>query len=786
MAVSSSNPGRSRRFALEWLALALALAAFATVLVVALYREHQGTTQREADRLQVQARVVDENLTRQLQGANNALAGMRDQLEQPSPGMGAAAISARLKLLSSAMPGIRVLAVLDARGTVVASSREELLGVDSSQRAFFDTPRRQPNRAVLYVSAPFESSLGSIVVAISRTVSDAQGAFAGVVVATLDPAYFQVVLGSVNYAADMRAALAHGDGQVFVNMPKNERTLGMNLARPGSLFTLHKQSGRPASLVKGKVLATGDDRMMALRTIDRAELQMDKPIVAAVSRELAAIYLPWRNQALRFAAFFALVLLISGFSLFFNQRRRQAHDRLVAAAAQERLLAAERLARSAELLRQSEEQMRQVTDNLPALISRLDTEQRFCFANRAYADWLGIDPASLIGRSLREVYGDEAYGGFRQHVEEALAGSKVVYEREMATPHGPRQIEVTLVPQRGADGSVQGLYGLMHDLTARHTAELQRARSEERLSLALEGSGLALFDWDLASGRIYHSAQASAMRGEEAVETTTSAAEMQSHVHPDDLETIRESLRAAVTGAKPVYHAEFRVRKKSGAWFWLRARGRVVERDAQGRALRLAGTYADIDERKIAEERLRRLAEFDTLTDLPNRAQFRVRMHRAMASATHDRVMALMFLDVDHFKTINDTLGHEAGDQLLRVFAARMRACVRQADTVARLGGDEFTIILEGLNDRDDAKAVAAKLVATLAQPIALAGKVLEVTASIGLAICVPGERDDAALLGRADAALYEAKRRGRNQYYCDDTDPGTQPSEDPSTPRVA
>jgi len=127
-------------------------------------------------------------------------------------------------------------------------------------------------------------------------------------------------------------------------------------------------------------------------------------------------------------------------------------------------------------------------------------------------------------------------------------------------------------------------------------------------------------------------------------------------------------LKDALTGAAPIYHAEFRVRRRSGSWLWVRARGRVVDRDGHGRALRLAGTYADIDERKIAEERLRRLAEFDTLTELPNRALFRDRLQQAMARAARNQPLALLFLDIDHFKRVNDTLGHEAGDQLLKVF----------------------------------------------------------------------------------------------------------------------
>jgi len=884
---------RPRRFRAEWLVACILLVVLGIVLAAVLYRERSLVEAQESDRLQVHARVVDENLIRQLEGVNNALAGVRNELEHAGTAAAEAAAAGRLKLLSDAIPGVRTMTIVDARGVIVASSRAELLGRDVSHRDYFTTPRARPDRSVLYVSTPFKSPLGPFVIALGRVLTDARGGFTGVVVATLDPEYFGVVLRSVHYAPDMRASIAHGDGQVFVNTPLVEQTLGMNLAKPGSMFTRHQQSGHTASLMTGRVLATGEDRMMVIRTLNRADLRMDKPMVAAVSRELSAVYLRWHDEALRFGLVYALVVLGSGLALHFSQRRRLALDHLEAQAARARQQDAERvelalrgadlglwdlqlpskhmvvnarerqllgyaadgelpsnwhrlihpedwpvldaalephlrgetaacecehrlqhrdghwiwvfsrgmvverdaagaplrivgthlditerkhtdaeLARTLVKLQRSEEQLRQVTDNLPALVSRFDLEQRFRFANRAYRDWLGVQPESLLGQSLQEVYGEPTYSRIQPHIEAALAGERVVYERELATLHGPRHVEVTLIPERGSDGSVRGVYGLINDLTVRHEAELLRARSEERLSLALEGSGLALFDWDIGADLIYQSAQAAAMRGDPPVEETVSPELLRSYVHPDDLDAMRASMTAAMMGAVPVYHAEFRVRRRSGDWLWVRARGRVVDRDASGWALRMAGTYADINARKVAEDQLRYRAEFDALTDLPNRALFVERLQQAMRRATGSSTMALLFLDVDHFKTINDTLGHEAGDQLLKVFATRMRDCVRQTDTVARLAGDEFTVVLEGMRGADDAKALASKLIETLRAPIALAGKLFVVTSSIGIAMWRDGETDDTELLRRADAALYEAKRRGRNRFFCEEADP--------------
>ena len=888
--------GRIGRPYLEWLGLAVFLVALGFALALASYRDRVGIESLESERLQGQAHVINDNLIRQLSGASAALKAVRDRLHHQEPVYDPPAID-ELKLLVGAMPGVSTMLILDASGKVTASSREELIGRNFRQRAYFDVPRRHPDTATLYLSPPFVSALGTYVVVATKVLVNDSGEFAGVVTATLDPEYFNVVLRSVLYAPDMRTTLIHGEGQVFLNTSTTsldaKRTIDVRLSATDPTFADLRHSGRPAALVTGNIFASGGERMVALRRIVQTDLHIDEPLVVAVSRDTAAMYEPWQQRAIGLALFFVLLCGGSAIGLSLMQRRRLALAEIAAAVAREREAGAQRveqalrgadlglwdlhvpsntlvvndrerallgfaldekmpagqswrdlvhpddrqavdasilphlrgeassfeseyrmrhqdgrwvwlfsramiverdaggaplrivgthldvtarkladaeLARVAALLGDSEEQLRQVTDNMPALVSRLDAEQRFCFVNRAYRDWLHLEPEALIGRSLCEVYGEAAYATFGHHIEAALAGARVVYARALATPGGERQVEVILVPQFGADGSVQGLYTLMNDITARHLAEAQRARSEERLSLALEGSSLSLFDWDIGRGHLYHSAQAAAMRGDAAVETTTEAAAMQEYMHPDDLDGVLARLTEAVKGDSPVYNAEFRLRHRAGHWFWVRARGRVVERDADGKALRLAGTYADIDQRKIAEERLRHLAEFDTLTGLPNRFLFQDRLRQAMLRAARGQPMALMFLDIDHFKSVNDSLGHEAGDRLLTVYAERMQATVRESDTVARLAGDEFTIVLEGMGERAHAIRLAAKLVEALGQPMALAGRLLTVTASVGVAFSLPAESDDAALLRRADAALYEAKRRGRNGFFCDDT----------------
>lgn len=586
---------------------------------------------READRLQVQARVVDDNLLRQLVGVDAALSGMRDEIQALRPGADLARLGVRLKLLAQAMPGVRTLLVLDAQGTVAATSRDELLGRDVHGYGFFADMRPDARPGVLYVSRPFKSPFGGLVVNLTRVLQKPDGAFDGVVTATLDPDYFSVVLGSVLYAPDMRATLVHGEGRVFMSMPMVPGALNLDVSRAGTLFARHRDSGREAGLLVGRVATSGDLRMAAARTVSSAALGMDQPIVAFVSRDLDALYRPWRQRVTEFGVFWLLVVAVCASALFAMQRRRVAFDALA-----------------------------------------------------------------------------------------AEAGQRI-------------------------------------------------ARSEERLSLALEGSGLALFDWDVRADRHYESAQMALLRGAEPRERVVTTAEFLAEVHPEDRPALKEAMdeiHAVDAEDKPPRSVEYRVQRVDGEWIWLRSSGRVVERDDQGRALRLSGTVGDIHQLKLAEARLRQMAEYDALTGVPNRALFNDRLRQALLRAHRaNRPMALLFVDVDHFKPINDSLGHEAGDELLKTFAGRLQAAVRKSDTVARLGGDEFTVIVEQLNAEVDACLLAAKLVEAARLPMVLRAGTARVSASIGIAMSRPGEDDAATLLRRADAALYQAKREGRDRF---------------------
>jgi len=193
---------------------------------------------------------------------------------------------------------------------------------------------------------------------------------------------------------------------------------------------------------------------------------------------------------------------------------------------------------------------------------------------------------------------------------------------------------------------------------------------------------------------------------------------------------------------------------------------RVPLKDPEGRTVGLLGTYEDITARKEVEARIQFLAQRDSLTGLPNRALFNDRLQHAIAQAERaERLLGLMFLDLDRFKDINDTLGHHLGDELLVQVAERLRGCMRESDTVARLGGDEFTVILELLNNVDEGAAVARKILDSFQTPFRLGGQTVYVSTSIGLALYPLAGRGAEALIRNADTAMYRAKEAGRNRY---------------------
>jgi diguanylate cyclase (GGDEF)-like protein/PAS domain S-box-containing protein len=414
-------------------------------------------------------------------------------------------------------------------------------------------------------------------------------------------------------------------------------------------------------------------------------------------------------------------------------------------------------------LRESEERLRVITDNVPALVAYIDAGERYRFNNRMYCDWLGPEYADISGRTVREVWGDARYALIRPNLERACRGERVSHEYTLPGETGERHLLASYVPHTDAAGAVKGYFVLASDVTQLAAARAELHAARERLEQALDGSSVALWDADLRTGRVYLSEAWAAIVGQPAGETVASLGELTAMLHPDDREMTARVSVEALKGLRPVYAAEHRVRSASGEWKWIISRGRVTDRDSSGRALRMIGTNLDITDRKRIEEALQSVAQTDPLTGLANRMLLLDHVRQAIArSARSGTKIALLYLDIDRFKQVNDSLGHATGDALLKGFAVRLRGCVRTSDTVARLGGDEFVVLLDELKEGDHALRVAENILDAMAAPIAIDGQPLKISVSIGLAVR-SGTENEERFIQRADVALYEAKRAGRN-----------------------
>ncbi|MGB8856741.1 MAG: EAL domain-containing protein [Burkholderiales bacterium] len=307
---------------------------------------------------------------------------------------------------------------------------------------------------------------------------------------------------------------------------------------------------------------------------------------------------------------------------------------------------------------------------------------------------------------------------------------------------------------------------LLHQVTK---ALAKAERTSEQLSLALEASDLALYDADLINNEIYLNERWSAMLGGDGSPTHTNFAGMIELVHPDERSEVTKVFRDVLAGRIPSFKVEHRVRNATGEWRWILSHGKAVSRSEKGQVERITGTNMDIHERKLAEMRVEHLAHHDELTGLPNRVSFNHALEHAIRQCKRKRgKLAVMFIDLDRFKNINDSLGHDFGDQLLQEVSLRLRTTLRDSDIVARQGGDEFVVLIDGWLANEDLVSVAQKLLHAVSKPYVLEGQEYDLTTSIGISTYPQHGNEPQELLRHADVAMYRAKEMGKNtfQFY--------------------
>ncbi len=399
------------------------------------------------------------------------------------------------------------------------------------------------------------------------------------------------------------------------------------------------------------------------------------------------------------------------------------------------------------------------TTQLGVTVTNLDGE--IVFVNPAEAEMHGWIPDELIGRDVR-VFAAESHA-MPMTPDQLKAVTSWNRETVNVRRDGsvfPVQLMSDVV--RDPEGSIIGIVTTCEDITRRKEAESALRGSEERYALAARGANDGLWDWEVQQRKAYYSNRWKSILGYEEIEVEGTIDWWFEHIHPEDRDRVQAELDLHLEGQSEHFESEHRMQHRDGTYRWVLVRGLAV-RDAHGEPYRMAGSLTDISARKRVEETLARDALYDVLTGLPNRGFLSSLLERAARRVRRrkDYQFAVLFLDVDRFKVVNDSLGHETGDQLLVGIAQRLERCLRPGDVVARLAGDEFCILVDGIGEIGDAIRVAERVHDELKTPFVLNSHRVFATVSIGIATSESGEAAE-HLLRDADTAMYRAKARGR------------------------
>lgn len=315
------------------------------------------------------------------------------------------------------------------------------------------------------------------------------------------------------------------------------------------------------------------------------------------------------------------------------------------------------------------------------------------------------------------------------------------------------------------------IYSIVHDISERVAIEKEKNEIQERLNLALEGTNDGLWDWNLITNEVYFSPRYKQMLGYEDNELKNSFHTFEKLLHPEDKEKSLNMVTAFLKSDNIYYEQNFRLCTKSGRYIPIMSRAKKFL-DKNNDPIRLTGTHVDMTEITKAQEKLKFQAEHDALTGLPNRTLFLDRLNQSLKHAKrHQEKVAVLFMDLDHFKEVNDSLGHDIGDLLLIKVADLVQNTIRTSDTVARIGGDEFTIMIERIENNALIIDIMQKIINILKIPHNIGEHVLYTSFSIGVAVYPDDGHNADELLKNSDTAMYKAKSQGRNGYkfYTDD-----------------
>ena len=426
---------------------------------------------------------------------------------------------------------------------------------------------------------------------------------------------------------------------------------------------------------------------------------------------------------------------------------------------------AAKMRQHADDIRQRELKLRRVINTVPALVSASDATGHIVFLNSHHKQIFDFDWANAVGHSTTELFG-EAFGEHLQTLDrEVLKTGRMIagVEFTVVDKSGRERVLLTTkAPFCGSEDNVDHVVTVSLDITERKQGEQAVRESEERFRNLVEGSLLGIVI-DNGGRAVFANQTFATMFGYRDPQEIVSLPSLDALYTPQEIHRIRRLRSTERASDLATDRFEIQGVRKDGTLIWVEIQFQVVNWTGEP-ALQL--TVADITLRKAYEAQLQRQANFDEVTGLPNRVLAQDRLRGAVVSALrHQHKGGVFFIDLDHFKKINDTWGHSAGDQLLRMAADKLRSCVREEDTVARLGGDEFTVILPNITHSSHTEPVIHKILNAFSMPFVFQHTAAYVTASIGVTVFPDDGDDPHVLMKNADAAMYRAKEQGRNTF---------------------
>jgi PAS domain S-box-containing protein len=599
MSMIPANDRLAARFMREWLVLAAALLMLGGGIGWSLYSDRHELEDEERERLSRRASMIDENIRRQLFATNRALESIRRDFpllkaQKDSTGL----INDRLQALVDVMPGVRTLLVYDADATVIATNRAELIGRNFREREYVNVALQSRNPAMLHLSAPYTTALGAFAMTAVKVIADDRGQVVGMVGGTITHEYFKTLLQSVIYAPDMRVSITHSDGRLFVMLPEQAGRQGQDLAQPGSFFTRHRDSGQQETVMTGIAYATGDERMMALRTVKPADVLMDKTLVVSVARDLPAIFALWRRDAYEKAMLFGLVALVAGIGVSLGQRRRLAHIRVVDASELERQ-------RAENALRESRELLIHAFDKSPLMntLSDLSTG-KYLEVNDSFCRVSEFSREEAIGKTAIELGWISKDERMRMVEELQQAGWVNGIELALRSKNGQNIIARywgTVIRSTQGDK----LYSAAEDITERKQADYLFRESEKKYRVLLNNLSAAVVVHDADTSVLLANATAGSLLGltEEQILGKTARDPYWCFLHDDGAPMPLKDypVNQVITSGEEVHNLVVGVQRPDRAEpLWLLCNASPMH-DETDNIVQVVVTFIDITERKQAE-----------------------------------------------------------------------------------------------------------------------------------------------------------------------------------------